>query len=161
MTQSAKEIGDFITGFLTLREELAIAYLDQARCSDARPKEAIAAIQEQLVRFFSLQAFRIDGFLPESATPYPITQSGPDAFLLTQPDTKWNPYRTIHQEVIDARGNPLGMLHLARSQPFSSSERELTRRLAALCTEVFERWQKREIEKIRKRHPVNGQMAGV
>ena len=81
LTMVGDLIGDFVTGFLGLHEELALTYLDQALKACRRPTDAFRAIKEKLIEFFFLDAIAIDGFLEGSETPWPITKGGNDRAL--------------------------------------------------------------------------------
>jgi len=152
MTEIAEQIGDFITGFLALRRELAEAHLARTLRVHRRPKEAFKAIARQFIQFFGLKGIAIDGYLPGDDTQLPLMEGGADADVarLIGPNAVWNPLKTIHQEIKDEAGNKLGVLHLARHRPFSISERELIRHLAQLCSDVFTRWRTNKLKVLRR-----------
>ena len=139
-TMVADLIGDFITGFFALREELALTYLDQALKACRRPTDAFRAIKEKLIEFFSLDAIAIDGFLEGSETPWPITKGGNDRALWQRAARTRPLVKFLHLDVVDPTESRLGTVHLARRRPFTASERSLAERLLVHCVSVFRKW---------------------
>jgi hypothetical protein len=149
LTQIAQEIGDFITGFLHLREQLAVYHLRTALhlCRSHRRdwtiKEEFRVIGQKFTEFLGLEAIAI------AAPPAPnrkfrvIARKGHTEALLASPDDVDDPYRIVHEEVKDERGEVIGVIHMSRCRPFSTSDKELIHRLTGqgCVLDTFLRWQ--------------------
>ena len=147
LTQVAQEIGDFITGFLYLREQLAIYHLRRALHLCRSPRRAgvieeFRAIRRKLTEFFDLEAIAIAVRRPPNRNFRVITKKGPTGALLSRPDDIDDPYRIVHEAVKDEEGDVIGMIHMSRCRPFSDSDKELIRRLTEQrdVVDTFCRW---------------------
>jgi hypothetical protein len=135
LTQVAQEIGDFITGFLHLREQLAVYHLRRALdlCRKRRRatiEDEFRIIGQKFTEFFSLEAIAIKD------QEFEIIRDGPTRGL----------YRIVHEELKDEEGEVLGMIQMSRGRPFTTSDKELIRRLTEqrCVIDTFRRWRERQ-----------------
>jgi GAF domain len=151
LVQIADEMGEFITGYVALGEELAVAYLHQALHACLRTEDAFEVIVQKFTEFFSLKACALDGYLKgdgsgEHLTRH-LTRGGFGRAVELVRTLANNPFHALRPDTFDDEGNRIGTIHLVRSRPFTVSERELAHRLTAMCASRFTEWQAKEERK--------------